>query len=82
MRVAVIVVNYGTPDLSIEAVSSIVARKHDGHDVEIHLVDNASPGNDADLFAEAKKENGWEQVTLWAEEGNDGFFFMHIEADV
>lgn len=73
MRVAVIVVNYGTPDLSIEAVSSVVARKHDGHDVEIHLVDNASPGNDADLFAEAKKENGWDQVTLWAEERNHGF---------
>jgi N-acetylglucosaminyl-diphospho-decaprenol L-rhamnosyltransferase len=43
-EIAVIIVNYGTPDLAIEAVESVRARLHGGRRVEVHLVDNASPG--------------------------------------
>lgn len=73
MRVAVIIVNYGTPDLSIAAVESVLARQHGGHEVEIHLVDNASPEGDAARFAERKANAAWERVTVWAEDENHGF---------
>ncbi|WP_164881840.1 glycosyltransferase family 2 protein [Paenirhodobacter populi] len=72
--IAVIVVNYGTADLSIDAVESVLARQHEGHPVEVHLVDNASPGDDAARFAQAHAERGWgERVTLWLERENHGF---------
>ncbi|MFC3060255.1 glycosyltransferase family 2 protein [Paenirhodobacter populi] len=72
--IAVIVVNYGTADLSIAAVESVLARQHGGHPVEVHLVDNASPGDDAARFARAHDEKGWGgRVTLWLEGTNHGF---------
>lgn len=72
--IAVIVVNYGTADLSIEAVESVLAHQHGGHPVEVHLVDNASPGDDAARFAQVHDERGWgEGVTLWLERKNHGF---------
>ncbi|WP_164882516.1 glycosyltransferase family 2 protein [Paenirhodobacter populi] len=72
--IAVIVVNYGTADLSIEAVESVLAHQHGGHPVEVHLVDNASPGDDAARFAQAHDERGWgDRVTLWLERENHGF---------
>ncbi len=72
--IAVIVVNYGTADLSIAAVESVLAHRHDGHPVEVHLVDNASPGDDAARFAQAHDTRGWgERVTLWLESTNHGF---------
>jgi len=74
MQIAVIVVNYGTSDLTLEAVQSVLERTHKGHDVEVHLVDNASPENDAERFTLAKKERDWgDRVTLWLEKKNHGF---------
>lgn len=74
MRVAVITVNYGTPEMSIAAVESVLARTHGGHEVEVHLVDNASPGGDAAQFADAHAARGWgDRVTLWLEDTNHGF---------
>lgn len=74
MSVAVITVNYGTPELSIAAVESVLAHDHGGRAVEVHLVDNASPGNDAEVLARAHAERNWgEQVTLWLETENHGF---------
>ncbi len=72
--IAVIVVNYGTSDLAIAAVESVLARSHGGHPVEVHLLDNASPGDDARIFAEAHAARGWgDCVTLWPERENHGF---------
>ena len=60
MSVAVITVNYGTPELSIKAVESVLARDHGGRDVEVHLVDNASPGwRCGRVFEKAHAEKGW-----------------------
>ena len=73
-QVAVIIVNYGTPEFAIEAVESVLAKGQGGRSVEVHLVDNASPGGDADRFAAAHAERSWgAQVTLWAETENHGF---------
>lgn len=72
MSVAVIVVNYGTADLAIQSVDSVLERVHGGRAVEVHLVDNASPGEDAEQFR-AKSEAWSDRVTLWLEETNHGF---------
>ncbi|MBK4218116.1 glycosyltransferase family 2 protein [Paracoccus caeni] len=72
--IAVIIVNYGTADLSIAAVESVLARDHGTHPVEIHLLDNASPGDDASIFAAAHAQRNWgDRVTLWPERENHGF---------
>jgi GT2 family glycosyltransferase len=72
LDVAVIVVNYGTADLAIAAVESVLARGHDDLSVAVHLVDNASPGDDAMLIAEAAARWGG-RVTLHLESTNHGF---------
>lgn len=72
--IAVIIVNYGTADLTIDGVESILARQHGGHPVEVHVVDNASPGDDASRLAQTHEERGWgDWVTLWLERKNHGF---------
>lgn len=72
--VAVIVVNYGTAELSIAGVESVLAREHGGRRVTVHLVDNASPGEDARAFAEAHAARGWgDRVQLHLEPANHGF---------
>ncbi len=72
--IAVIIVNYGTPDLAMAAVESVLARSHGGHPVEVHLLDNASPGDDAWIFEQAHAARGWgDRVTLWLEQENHGF---------
>lgn len=72
--IAVIVVNYGTADLAVEAVDSVLVRHHGSRQVEVHLVDNASPGDDADRFRTEHVERGWGSwVTLHLEAVNHGF---------
>lgn len=73
-EIAVVVVNYGTAALAIEAVESVLARVHGGRRVEIHLVDNASPGDDAQRLSDARESRGWgPAVTLHLETENHGF---------
>lgn len=73
-EISVIIVNYGTADLSIAAVQSVLDRKHGGRSVEVHLIDNASPQGCAPLLAAAHAERGWgDRVTLWLEAENHGF---------
>lgn len=73
-EISVIVVNYGTADLAIEAVESVLARDHGGRPVDIHLVDNASPGSDADILETALQRPGWtERVFFYPESENHGF---------
>lgn len=72
--IAVIIVNYGTADLAIAAVDSVLSRHHDGHPVEVHLLDNASPDGDAAVLARAHAARNWgDRVVLWLERENHGF---------
>lgn len=74
MSIAVIIVNYRAADLAIAAVDSVLAHRHGGRAVEVHLVDNASPGDDAAVLTAAHRARGWgERVTLWLEAENHGF---------
>ncbi len=71
MRVSVIIVNYGTADLVIAGVESVISRDHGGHDVDVHVVDNASPGDDGARLTSAAVD--WPSVTVYAEAENHGF---------
>lgn len=72
--VAVIIVNYGTADLAIAAVDSVLTRAHGGHPVQIHLLDNASPGGDGAILAATHATRNWgDRVQLWLEAENHGF---------
>jgi N-acetylglucosaminyl-diphospho-decaprenol L-rhamnosyltransferase len=72
--IAVIIVNYGTAGLALEAAASVLERAHPGHRVELHLVDNASPSGDAETIAGAIAARGWTgRLTFHAEAVNHGF---------
>lgn len=40
--ISVIIVNYGAADLALDVVERILDRDHGGHEIDVHLVDNAS----------------------------------------
>jgi GT2 family glycosyltransferase len=70
--VAVVIVNYRTADMAIAAADSVLGRGDDGLAVEVHIVDNASPGNDAEVLRQAAARWG-AAVTLHLEATNHGF---------
>lgn len=70
--IAVIIVNYGTADMAIAAVDSVLSRAQDDLSIEVHLVDNASPGDDAAIFRQTALRWG-AAVTLHLETTNHGF---------
>jgi GT2 family glycosyltransferase len=73
-EIAVIIVNYNTALLALEAVESVLSRKHGGLRIEVHLIDNASPNGDAAVLTAAMSERDWdERVTLYQESTNHGF---------
>lgn len=70
--VSVLIVNYGTVDLVLTAIGSVV--EHSARVRDIHVVDNASPNGDAAILAREIAARGWQgQVTLHAETTNHGF---------
>ncbi|MBU0557435.1 MAG: glycosyltransferase family 2 protein [Alphaproteobacteria bacterium] len=72
--VSVVIVNYGTADLVIEGVASILAAHQGGRSVDVHVVDNGSPGDDAERLSAAAAELGWgDRVRLYLERENHGF---------
>ncbi|MEP3328916.1 glycosyltransferase family 2 protein [Sedimentitalea sp.] len=73
-RIAVVIVNYGSADLTTAAIESILMRQHGGRQVEVHVVDNASPGDDAAVLEARHAKSAWgDRVTLWLEDSNLGF---------
>jgi GT2 family glycosyltransferase len=72
--VAVIIVNYGTAALALDAAASVLAQSLPDHALHLHIVDNASPGDDAKTIAHEITARGWtDRVTLWPEAINHGF---------
>lgn len=72
--VAVIIVNYNTAALTIEAVESVLNKAHGRRSVQVHVVDNASPAGDADLLRDAGALRGWgHRVVLHKSDENNGF---------
>lgn len=72
--ISVIVVNYGTADLAIAAVKSVLNLTHGRRRVDVHLLDNASPGDDAARFKEVFDTPAFSgRVTLYPNPENLGF---------
>lgn len=72
--IAVLIVNYRTAALALDAAASALAQALPGRSLQVHIVDNASPGADAAHLAEALAQRGWQdRVTLWPEKVNHGF---------
>lgn len=70
--VAVVIVNYNTPEMAISAADSVLNRGEDTLSVEIHILDNGSPGNDRQVLNEASAR--WAgAVKLHFEDDNHGF---------
>ena len=56
------------------AVQSVLDHAHDGHAVTVHLVENASPGDDAAQLAATHEARGWgDRVVIYQETENHGF---------
>lgn len=73
-EVSVVIINYTTADLTIEAIESVLARDHGGRVVDVHVVDNASPNGDAAVLHAAIESRAWgDRVTLYPETTNHGF---------
>lgn len=72
--VAVIIVNYGTAALALDAAESALSQQMSDRALHVHIVDNASPGDDAQHIATEIARRGWQAiVTLWPERVNHGF---------
>ncbi|MEM6421927.1 MAG: glycosyltransferase family 2 protein, partial [Pseudomonadota bacterium] len=72
--IAVIIVNYGTADLALAAARSVLAQEAGGHRIEVHLVDNASPGGDAAAIADQIAAEGLTgRLRFHPEATNHGF---------
>lgn len=72
--ISVIIVNYNTADLVIVAVESVLERHHGGRNVDIHVVDNASPNGDAVILMDSLRRPGWQgRVQVYSEAENHGF---------
>jgi len=56
-KIAVIVLNWKQPKLTIETITSLLKIKHPSFDYEIILVDNGSPDNSLKIFNQEYKNN-------------------------
>lgn len=73
-QIAVIIVNYNTAELTLQGIQTVLDRPVPNADVEIHVVDNASPDGDAKMLSDAVTQNGWDSmVSLHLEDTNHGF---------
>jgi hypothetical protein len=74
MRIAGIVVNYRTPELTIQVVNSLRGEMKTVAPFCIYLVDNASGDNSVSLFKEAASRDDWrDEIVLIEAPRNGGF---------
>lgn len=71
-RIAVIVLNYCTPELALQAAASAVEDVDPEQDLVI-IVDNASPDGSADTLASELAQRSWTNVRLIRSAVNGGF---------
>ncbi|MEM6388207.1 MAG: glycosyltransferase family 2 protein [Pseudomonadota bacterium] len=73
-KISVIIVNYNTAALTIEAANSVLALCAPHHDLDIHIVENASGQDDAARLLEMARTPAWaERVIIYPETTNHGF---------
>jgi GT2 family glycosyltransferase len=75
-RVLIVIVNYRTPDLTIQCLRSLAPEVAVVSDARVALVDNCSPDDSFERLARAIAENGWSGwVHLVKSERNGGFAY-------
>jgi N-acetylglucosaminyl-diphospho-decaprenol L-rhamnosyltransferase len=73
MRLAIIILNYRTPDLTIDCLASLDGQLETGRD-RVIVVDNASGDDSADRIESAVAQRGWQDwVTVRRSAVNGGF---------
>ncbi len=79
IRVAVIVVNYRTPELAVDCLASLEAERRLVPGLEAVLVDNASPDDSLTRISEAVATRGWSDwCTVIPSGRNGGFAFGNV----
>lgn len=72
--VAVIIVNYNTAALTLDAIDSVLSETHAARSIHTYVVDNASPDGDLHILERAIAEREWaSRVTLVPSKKNIGF---------
>ena len=82
MRIAGIIVNYRTPELTIRVVNSLREEMKALPPFRIYLVDNASGDNSFPLFQEAARRDGWQDEVQLVEAARNGGFGYGINQAV
>jgi len=61
-KIAIIVLNWKQPKLTIETITSVLKIKHDSFNYEIILVDNGSPDDSVKIFNQEYKNNKFVKI--------------------
>jgi GT2 family glycosyltransferase len=76
LRLHTILINYQTPDMTIDSLASFMKEMGDRQDFAVTLVDNASgDGSVARLQAELQRQGWQDRVTLVESDRNGGFAY-------
>ncbi|MGD1278301.1 MAG: glycosyltransferase family 2 protein [Tepidisphaeraceae bacterium] len=73
MSLLIVVINFRTPQLTIDCLSSVAAQIDQVPGTRLALVDNGSPDDSPALLAQAIARNGWAWITLIRSPVNRGF---------
>lgn len=71
--VAVVIVNYRTPQLTLDCIETLARERQQFPNLHVYLVENASPDDSYPQLATAIAARGWNWVTLLAASENRGF---------
>jgi N-acetylglucosaminyl-diphospho-decaprenol L-rhamnosyltransferase len=73
MSLGIVIVNYRTPQVTLDCLTSVAAQINDVADTRVVLVDNASGDNSVPFLRAAIERYGWNWITLVTSPVNRGF---------
>jgi N-acetylglucosaminyl-diphospho-decaprenol L-rhamnosyltransferase len=73
MSLGIVIVNYRTPQVTLDCLTSVAAQVHDVPGTRVVLVDNASGDDSVPFLRDAIKRYGWNWITLLTSPINRGF---------
>ena len=73
IRCAIVVLNYATPELTIDCLESLAPQMDELEGVRVVVVDNKSPDDSADVIERAIESRGWDWARVVRSARNAGF---------